>query len=203
MEANNNTGSLAAEIEHLSRLKATGVINEAEFEELKAKIIRAEKPVQVPQHLSPEPANRKGAISGHLTRGLWAAPFVLVAYFALQNPDTWKALSEAIGQVETVQTGPDLLVQSQLSEGCQQSPFAPGCPQFAIRITNRGPALQLQRVVINRRENNRNCVLNIGKHLDTGDTWSGDYDPGCGSELVHAAISTDKGSATYGSKDNK
>jgi hypothetical protein len=99
-----------------------------------------------------------------------------------------------------------------------------GCGSYPIpivRITNKGEQLKLIKIAINKRYDNPNCVIAVGKTIDTGDSWRSDGSPSgepanpvaelargmqgeivdirknCGDQIVFVDVVTDQGDRQY------
>lgn len=109
-------------------------------------------------------------------------------------------------------------------EGCRIEPTAMGCglyPIPVVRITNKGEPLQLLKIAVNKRYNNPDCVMTIGKTIGTGDSWMSEGNPAgtsdnpmaeyarglrgefvdfrrhCGDQVVFVDVATDRGTKQY------
>ena len=202
--------NVAEQLTRLRDLRSSGAISDDEFKRLKETII-ATYTVSSSIHIDPMARQIGRSVpDGEIVaqaasfRALKAIAGVAglcgIAYLIFTNSGQAllnSAITQTVSQVANEESPIKIEVSTKLFEGCQLSPFAPGCPAYSIVILNKGAPVRILKVVINKRPDVRGCVETPNRELNVGDQWETALHTECGQQIVHADISTDHGAEEY------
>lgn len=109
-------------------------------------------------------------------------------------------------------------------KGCQLDPTAMGCGRYpipVIELVNRGEAIHIRSIIINKRSTDLHCNRKVDITLNTGDVWTSDkaqdtaladkaadeeknfldgnynFAEFCGQQLIYVDVITDLGDEEF------